>query len=135
KTVVPTSLRDSAFLMKADTQQFVARVGKHLENLRGLELSGERIEALQCQLSGETGVSAGQRARRFCITDKHGRSRHAYNLRINIHTGGGRRPLLLGIQEYYLPKPGTAREQPTIRAEGNGGAMHRQPRPRWLPEK
>jgi hypothetical protein len=133
KTVVPTSLRDSAFLMEADTQQFVARVGKHLENLQGLELSGERIEALHCQLSGETGVSAGQRARRFCITDKHGRTRHAYNLRINIHTGGGRRPLLLGIQEYYLPKPGGARAQPTIRAEG--GAVRGSARPRWRPEK
>jgi hypothetical protein len=133
KTVVPTSLSESAFLMKADTQQFVARVGKHLANLQGLELSGERIEALHCQLSGETGVSAGQRARRFCITDKHGRTRHAYNLRINIHTGGGRRPLLLGIQEYYLPKPGGVREQPTIRAEG--GIARGASRPRWRPEK
>jgi len=136
KTVVPTSLRESAFLMEADTQHFVARVGKHLENLQGLELSGERIEALYCQLSGETGVSAGQqRARRFCITDKHGRSRHAYNLRINIHTGGGRRPLLLGIQEYYLPKPEGVREQPTIRAEAAAKTSRRTARPRLSPGK
>jgi hypothetical protein len=135
KTVVPTSLRESALLVEADTPHFVARVGKHLHNLEGLELSGERIEALHCQLSGEPGVSAGQRARRFCITDKHGRTRHAYNLRINIHTGGGRRPLLLGIQEYYLPKAGVLRGQPTISAEGATGAARRSARARLLPEK
>jgi hypothetical protein len=134
KTVVPTSLRDSALLIEADTPNFVARVGKHLQNLQGLELSGERIEALHCQLSGEPGVSAGQRARRFCITDKHGRSRHAYNLRINIHTGGGSRPLLLGIQEYYLPKPGL-RGQPTISADGAAQGARRAMRMRPLPEK
>lgn len=109
KTAMPTSMREGAFLVDVDSQHFVERIAKHLENLRGLELSGEHIEALHCQLTGEPGVSAGQNVRRFRITDKHGRSRHAYNLRINIHTGGGRRPLLLGIQDYYLPKPSAGR--------------------------
>ncbi len=104
KTVIPTSLRETAFPIDVDTPHFVERIAKHLENLHGVELSGERIEALRCQLSGETGVSAGQRVRRFRITDKHGLSRHAYNLRINIHTSGSRRPLILGIQGFYLPK-------------------------------
>lgn len=136
KTVVPTSLRESALMLEVDTPHFVARVGKLLHNLEGLELSGERIEALHCQLSGEPGVSAGQRARRFCITDKHGRTRHAYNLRINIHTGGSRPLLLLGIQEYFLPKAGTSRRgQPTISAEGTAGSARRPTRARLLPEK
>jgi hypothetical protein len=136
KAVVPTSLRESALLMDADTPHFVARVGKHLQNLQGLELSGQRIKALHCQLSGEPGVSAGQRARRFCITDKHGRTRHAYNLRINIHTDDDSPPLLLGIQEYYLPKAGTTlRGQPTISAEGSVGGARRTTRARLLPEK
>jgi hypothetical protein len=99
-------------------------------------LSGQRIKALHCQLSGEPGVSAGQRARRFCITDKHGRTRHAYNLRINIHTDDDSPPLLLGIQEYYLPKAGTTlRGQPTISAEGSVGGARRTTRARLLPEK
>jgi hypothetical protein len=134
KTKVPTSLRESAFLVDADTQHFVERVGKHLENLRGLELSGECIESLHCQLTGETGVSAGQRARRFRITDKHGRSRNAFNLRINIHTTGGKRPLILGIQGYYLPKP----EAKGSRRAGTPDAQvtpRRQHRPRLLPEQ
>lgn len=105
KTIIPTSLRETAFPIDVDAPQFVERIAKHLENLHGIELSGERIEALRCQLTGETGVSAGQQVRRFRITDKHGLSRHAFNLRINIHTSGSRRPLILGIQGFYLPKP------------------------------
>lgn len=134
KTMVPTSLRDSAFLVAADTQHFVERVGKHLETLRGVELSGEFIESLHCQLTGETGVSAGQRARRFRITDKHGRSRNAFNLRINIHTSGGKRPLILGIQGYYLPKP-EAKGGRHASAQDALVTPRRQQRPRLLPEQ
>lgn len=96
-TRVPTSAREGAFLIDVDSQRFVERVGKHLEQLRGLELSGEQIEFMHCFLTGETGPSAGHSARRYRIVDKHGRSRHAFNLRINIHTGG--RPLIMGMQE------------------------------------
>lgn len=104
-TTAPTSARADAFPIEVDSPRFVERAARHLESLHGIELSGERIEAMHCQLTGDTGVSAGQSARRFRITDKHGLSRHAYNLRINIHTSGGKAPLILGIQGYYLPKP------------------------------
>ena len=134
KTIVPTSLREAAFPVEADSPQFVERVGKHLENLLGIELSGECIEVLHCQLTGETGVSAGQRVRRFRITDKHGLSRHAYNLRINIHTSGGRRPLILGIQGYYLPKPEVRKGRRSTDVDAQM-IPRRQHRPRLLPEK
>lgn len=104
-TLTPTSAREEALMIEVDSQHFVQRANKYLQQLRGLELSGERMESLYCQLTGETGASAGQSVRRFRIVDKHGRSRHAYNLRINIHTGGGRGPLILGMQEWYLPRP------------------------------
>jgi len=133
KTAVPTSAREGAFLVDVDTQHFVERIDRHLENLHGLELSGERIEDLHCQLTGETGVSAGQSVRRFRITDKHGRSRHAYNLRINIHTGRGRRPLLLGIQGYYLPKPEAGARGADVDVQD--GLRRRLYRPRLLPEE
>ena len=131
KTATPTSLREGAFLVDVDSQHFVERTARHLEILRGLELSGERIEALHCQLTGAAGVSAGQSVRRFRITDKHGRSRHAYNLRINIHTGGGRRPLLLGIQDYYLPKPDNRQGRD---ADANALVRVRAHQPRLLSE-
>jgi hypothetical protein len=135
KTVVPTSPRDTAFPIEVDAPQFVERAAKHLENLHGVELSGERIEELRCQLTGETGVSAGQQIRRFRITDKHGLTRNAYNLRINIHTSGSRRPLILGIQGYYLPKPDARRGRRSTDATDAQAAPRRQHRPGLLPEK
>lgn len=135
KTAMPTSQREGAFLVDVDSQHFVERSARHLEVLRGLELSGERIETLQCQLTGAPGVSAGQSVRRFRITDKHGRSRHAYNLRINIQTSGGGRLLLLGIQDYFLPKPEPRVGRPGERADADASPKTRLYQPRLLPEE
>ncbi len=134
KTTVPTSSRESAFLVDADAPQFVERVSKHLEDLQGLELSGECIEALHCQLSGETGVSAGQKIRRFRITDKHGLTRNAFNLRINIHTSVSRRPLILGTQGYYLPKPEVRYGRRSTDVDAKA-APRRRHHPSVMPEK
>lgn len=102
-TVVPTSAREGAYLIASDTQRFVERAGKQMLDLRGIELSGEQIEAIHCFLTGDAGASGGQSVRRFRITDKHGRSRNAYNLRINIRASHCT-PLILGEQESGLPK-------------------------------
>lgn len=138
-TRVPTSGREEAFLIDVDSSHFVQRAGKHLEMLRGLEFSGEQVSSIHCQLTGETGVSAGQSVRRFRITDKHGRSRHAYNLRINIHVGDGQtaagkggRPLLLGIQGSDLPKPERDRGRAVDAELSQGRRPHR---PRLLSEE
>lgn len=133
-TKVPTSAREEAFLIEVDSSHFVQRIGKLLEQMKGLELSGERIESMHCQLTGETGASAGQSVRRFRITDKHGRSRCAYNLRLNIHTSGGRRPLILGIQGYYLPKPEGPRSR-GVTVEAAVQSRRRIHQPRLLSEE
>jgi hypothetical protein len=135
-TLAPTSAREEALMIEADSQHFVQRANKYLQQLRGLELSGERVESLYCQLTGETGASAGQSVRRFRIVDKHGRSRHAYNLRINIHTGGGG-PLILGMQEYYLPRPERTRGRIrwTSDADPAGDPERRRHRPRLLSDE
>lgn len=100
---IPTSSREGAYLIEVDAQKFVERAGKSLAQLKGVELSGEEIVSIRSYLTGETGVSAGQVLRRFKITDKHGRSRYAYNLRSNIHIKN-KKPVILGLQDYYLPK-------------------------------
>ena len=46
-------------------------------------------------MTGETSVFGGESIHRFKITDKHGLSRNAYNLRVNIQMTQGR-PILLG---------------------------------------
>ncbi len=100
---IPTSSRDGAYLIEVDSQKFLERVSRTLEDFKGLVLSGEEVAAIHAYLTGETGISAGQIVRRFKITDKHGRSRFAFNLRCNIHIKNGK-TIILGLQDYYLPK-------------------------------
>jgi hypothetical protein len=95
KTNMPTSSRDSAFLIEVDSGRFVERARKHLASLKGVELSGGGIESIHCFLTGETSIAGGQSIHRFKVTDKHGLSRNVYNLRVNIQTTQGR-PILLG---------------------------------------
>jgi hypothetical protein len=92
---MPTSSRDSAFLIEVDSGRFVERARKHLASLKGVELSGGGIESIHCFLTGETSIAGGQSIHRFKVTDKHGLSRNVYNLRVNIQTTQGR-PILLG---------------------------------------
>ena len=93
-TRVPTSTRDGAYLIEVDSPRFVDRVRKSLNRLKGVELSGEEIESIHCFLSGETGASGGETVKRFRVTDKHGRSRNTFNVRINIRTARGKQVLL-----------------------------------------
>ena len=100
-TVVPTSSREEAYLIAADSQRFVERAVKQMAGLKGVSLSDETIESIHCFLSGESGACGGQTVRRFRITDKHGRTRNVYNLRINIRTAN--RPVMLGLHDSELP--------------------------------
>lgn len=113
-TRIPTSSRESAYLVEVDTVRFVERARRQMEELRGVEISGEEVDSIHCFLTGEAGVGGGKTVRRFRIVDKHGRARLAYNLRINIHTPN-RPALLLGIQQQG-PASGEAEpERPLIR--------------------
>ncbi len=109
QTKVPTSFREGAYLLDVDTAQFVERV-KKLNDLKGVEIADEKTEAILSYLTGETGASGGESIRKFRITDKHGKSRFAYNLRINIYRQG-QEPIILGMQDSYLPKPQFNRER------------------------
>ncbi|MEH6549527.1 MAG: hypothetical protein V7744_06040 [Pseudomonadales bacterium] len=92
---VPTSDREGAYLIDVDSVRFVERMRKYLARLKGVELAGEEVESIHCFLTGETGITGGEAIHRYKITDKHGRSRHAYNVRVNIRTRG-HKPILLG---------------------------------------
>lgn len=91
-TQIPTSARDGAYLVGVDTPQFVERASRQLAGN-----SVEGTEQLYCYVTGETGASGGETAKRFRITDKHGLSRFAYNLRINIYREQ-QDPIILGMQ-------------------------------------
>lgn len=117
-TVVPTSNREGAYLVPANSQHFVERIAKQMTNLQGITLSGEQIESIYCFLTGVTGASGGQSARSFRITDKHGRSRNAYNLRINIRTDNSNKSVILGVPDNEQPKR-LQRRAGDLRVTGN----------------
>jgi hypothetical protein len=90
---------------------FISGCNRELVAMHGTQLSGKTIESLQCQLTsgndeqgGAEPRQAGPRQagpRRFRIVDKHGLSRHAYNLEIQMDLED--RGLSLGLDGARLP--------------------------------
>ena len=86
-----------------DAVTFLQRAQGNLSRLSGMELSGERVTAIKCYLTGEE-MGGGQfNIRRLTIRDKHGLSRVAFNAKINIYRETAK-PILLGIQDKKLPE-------------------------------
>jgi hypothetical protein len=86
-----------------DAITFLKRAQGNLAKLAGLELSGERVSAIKCYLTGEP-LGGGQfNIRRLHIKDKHGLSRVAYNAKVNIYRETAQ-PILLGIEDRKLPQ-------------------------------
>ena len=84
-----------------DAVMFLQRAQGNLSKLSGLELSGERVTAIKCYLTGEH-MGGGQfNIRRLHIKDKHGLSRVAYNAKVNIYRETAQ-PILLGIEDKKL---------------------------------
>ncbi len=68
-----------------DTLDFVEKTAATLDDLRGLDISGDRVEHIRCYLTGQ-GLDGGRYpVNRYRINDKHGTSRIVYNAKINIH--------------------------------------------------
>lgn len=121
ETQMPTSDRDSAYLISVNSERFVERAARHLNQLIGVKLSGKQIKSLHCFLAGLNGASGGRSARRTKITDKHGRSRNAYNLRVNIRLSDHHTPLIVGLQEATAGRRGDRRvvkNKPPLSARG-----------------
>jgi hypothetical protein len=85
----------------ADAVAFVDRAQGTLGQLNGLELSGEAVESIKCYLTGRAQPDGTFTIRKLSIHDKHGRSRNAYNAKVNIHRRGAP-PILLGIEDRQL---------------------------------
>jgi hypothetical protein len=84
-----------------DAVTFLQRAQGNLSRLSGMVLSGERVTAIKCYLTGEN-MGGGQfNIRRLTIRDKHGLSRVAFNAKVNIYRETAQ-PILLGIQDKKL---------------------------------
>ena len=84
-----------------DAVRFLQRAQRNLANLSGLVLSGERVTAIKCYLTGEQLASGEFNIRLLNIKDKHGLTRTAYNAKINIYRDRAQ-PILLGIEDRKL---------------------------------
>lgn len=84
-----------------DAVSFLQRAQINLEKLTGLELSGEKVSAIKCYLTGERLESGEFNIRRLSIKDKHGLSRIAFNAKVNIYRELAQ-PILLGIEDRKL---------------------------------
>ena len=90
-----------------DAVTFLERAQGNLSQLSGMVLSGEKVTAIKCYLTGEH-LGGGQfNIRRLTIMDKHGLSRVAFNAKVNIYRELAQ-PILLGIQDRKLPLPDPA---------------------------
>lgn len=80
---------------------FVNACSRALPGLHGIQLSGKNVDAINCHLTESVEPDSQTRPRRFRIVDKHGLSRFAYNLQIEIDLEGS--SLSLGLGEDQLP--------------------------------
>ena len=101
---------DSQSKVAATTQTFVQACHEDGGNLAGIQLSGKLISSVQCHLTQGEGYSGETTARRFKVTDKHGLSRHAYNLQLELDLEGD--VLRLGLDEEALPGRAEASPEP-----------------------
>jgi hypothetical protein len=84
-----------------DSVEFVTMATRTVEQLAGIELSGERVDAIRCYLTGSRLNNGEFTVRRIVINDKHGISRRVYNAKVNIYRHNAE-PILLGIEDRVL---------------------------------
>ena len=84
-----------------DSVDFVDLATRNVEQLTGIELSGERVDAIRSYLTGTKQQSGEFSVRRITINDKHGISRRVFNAKVNIYRHSAE-PILLGIEDRVL---------------------------------
>ncbi len=92
--------------VRFDAHRFMRQAQSTLSHLNGLELAGERIEAIRCYLTGERREDDQYSIRRLTIADKHGLSRNVYNAKVNIYRQSAD-PILLGLEDRVISRTPT----------------------------
>jgi hypothetical protein len=88
-------------LIRANTQTFVEACDRLGGNLAGIQFSGKLISSLGCYLTPGEGPDGAGSPRRVKVVDKHGLSRHAFNLQFEVNMEG--ETLYLGVSGDQLP--------------------------------
>jgi len=97
---------------------FVNACNRDLPTMHGTQLSGKTIDTMSCHLTEHVEHDGRTAPRRFRIVDKHGLSRHAYNLQIEISLEG--QSLSLGLDETRLPGPAPRQSEAAATAHKSG---------------
>jgi len=84
-----------------DSVAFVDMATRTVGQLAGIELSGERVDAIRSYLTGPKLDNGEFTVRRLVISDKHGMTRRVYNAKVNIYRHNAE-PILLGIEDRVL---------------------------------
>ena len=103
-----------------DAVSFMRLAQENLARLNGLELAGERIEAIKCYLTGERMPMGQYGIRRLTIADKHGLSRNVFNAKVNIYRRSAA-PILLGLEDRVLVGTPIARRSSHLSETGGMG--------------
>lgn len=98
---MPVEDEPSTDTLTIDSIDFVGRASSALTHLAGLELSGDRIAAIKCYLTGARLDDGEFSVRRIVVNDKHGITRNVYNAKVNIYRDNAP-AILLGIEDRML---------------------------------
>jgi hypothetical protein len=106
---MPTLEASGAESRIVESTDFADLAMRNVEQLAGLELSGERVDAIRCYLTGTKQPNGEFSVRRITVNDKHGISRRVYNAKVNIYRETAE-PILLGIEDRSLDPQGALPE-------------------------
>jgi hypothetical protein len=103
------------------TPEFVSGCSRGLAAVAGVQLSGKTVDSMSCHLTEHQDEEGSPR--RFRIIDKHGLSRHAFNLELSMDLEGSH--LNLGLDDSRLPgrsEDSTAVDQATEPSASNAAS-------------
>ena len=117
---VSDSQHNSRVAPMVSAPAYVGSCNRSLPALHGAQLSSKAINSLSCHLTEGPDQSEKSNPRRFRIVDKHGLSRHAYNLQISIELEG--QSLALGLDDSQLPHRSARTLPGEVAVSGNAAA-------------
>ena len=98
---VPITDTESEASGTVDTIEFIERVKNGLSHLKGVVLSGDGIDSIQCYLTGDRRPDGSYTINQYRVTDKHGCLRNVFNAKVNIYRTRAD-AIFLGVQDSAL---------------------------------
>ena len=86
---------------RVSAPMFMALAQRERDVLNDLQLSDERITDIKLYLTGSSLSDGRHNIKRYRIYDKHGKSLHVFNVKINLHRGDAK-PIYLGRMDSQL---------------------------------